>query len=103
VLKRDWSSFLAKMISQALWSFVWDCLDNHVGLKRWDDALDTVKRSLDIVQSHSRARSQIISAGLYTFHYYLGDSPDFAALPATCRLIDTLRPFHGSNHSDGVH
>ena len=64
--------------------------------------MDTVKRSLDIVQSNSQARSEIISAGLYFFYFSVEDSRDFVALPVAHTLVDTLCPFQGSNHSKGV-
>ena len=87
---------------EGLSHFVWDCVYNHVRLKRWDDAVDSVKRSLEIVQSHSRARSHIISGGLYAFYFFLDDSRDLSALPAAHTLVDILRPFRGSNHSEDV-
>ena len=59
--------------------FMSECLENHMDYQRWDDALDTIKRSLDIVQSNSRARSEIISAGLFGFGAHLEDSRDFEA------------------------
>ena len=85
-----------------LFGFVQRCVQRQLYLQRWEDALDTFKRSVNIVGSHSRAETRMLSAGLSAFQVQLEISRDVMALSATRTLIGTLRPLLGSNHPEDV-
>ena len=78
------------------------CLRHQLDLQRWEDALGTLKRLVEIVESDSPLASEILFAGLTVFRSHLEDSRDAAALSATRELVDSLRPLLRSNHSDRV-
>ena len=82
-------------------SSVMDCL-RHQLERAEEDALGTLKRWVEIAESHSRMRSEILSTGVLVFRSHLEDSRDTAALSAACALVDSLRPLLRSNHSNRV-
>ena len=81
---------------------VGDCLGIQLDWQRSDDALGTLKGLVEIAESDSRIRSEILTAGLSAFRSHLKSYRDAAALSATRALVDSLRPLRISNHSDSV-